>query len=146
MLVACYVVAAVAEIVFLTWLKASLERQVQPLAPALAMRQPRWPLLVRPLVAAWWSVHFAAAAVALIFAEHQISLDGHELRLTVMLGFLYLGAQFMLTNSAMLYLLLAVASVVPGEKLIQSVWRKRILIDLLAMGAAAVAAFRWQHS
>ena len=145
-LVTGYGVAAVGEMYFLTWLKSSLERRLYPIAPMLALHQPRWHLLFRPIMAAWWAAHFVLAAGSLFVIERNMSLANLPNSTVILLALVFISAQFMLTNSAMLYLLLAVTAVARGEKLVWFVWRKRIVIDLMVMGAAALVALKWPRS
>lgn len=101
-----------------------------PLAIAMALRLPNWPMLVRPWIGLWWLTHFATAA----FLGHHIAAN---LVNRMNNGNLWIGIPFTLLATfaflfaGNLYLMLAIAACVkkPGVWLI--VWRHRFFVDLI---------------
>jgi hypothetical protein len=104
------------------WLWSEARRSAHPLALAVAMRQaPPW-LILRPLVSLWWLFCFGAGcafAVLIQFGESH-----GEGALIALLVFAYVYA-------ANAYLLLAISAWTNRAAVLQTVWRFRILIDLL---------------
>ena len=122
---AVWVGLVVLEGVFLLWLKHSLEAGLHPVAPEMALRQIRWPVLLRPVVFLWWGAHFlmaAAAGAALVYSQRD---DSIVLWAQVAVRFL----NFTAVYSANLFLLLAVTSLWRNRQLVGILWRWRLLVD-----------------
>jgi hypothetical protein len=110
-----------------------------PLAVAMAIRLPKWPTIVRPLVAVWWLSHFLAAAMighsvaahCLKGVNNQGLIVGIPMTLLVTFAFLF---------AANLYLMLSVAVCIrrPGIWLIA--WRHRFVLDLITASILLVTA------
>ena len=132
-----FAVVGPAELWGLIRLKHALERGVRPLAPGLALSQPRWPLLLRPLVAAWWLAHYAVGLAAVVMLERYFPVSADDWRLTLFLWTVYAGCLFTTTHSAHLYLLLAVGSITRRAGPVMWLWRWRWVIDVVI----ALAAF-----
>lgn len=115
------------------------EPSVVPLAIAMAIRLPNWPVLIRPWIGLWWLAHFGAAA----FLGHHIAAHlvnrVNNANLWVGVPFTLL-ATFAFLFAGNLYLMLAVAACVrkPGVWLI--VWRHRFLVDLILAAFLLFAA------
>ena len=126
-----WIVAVLAEGAFLCWLKSSLEVNMRPLVPGFALRQPRWPIVLRPVVCCWWIAHFMLAAAALWLVE-ALMLGDPARPLHVGVRIAALGAfVWMLTHCSLLYLFLALTSLRRDERLVALLWRWRVLIDVL---------------
>lgn len=129
---------AAAELWWLARLKHALERGLRPLAPGLALSQPRWPLFLRPVVFTWWLAHYAVGIGAVVLLERYYPLTSTDWRDALFRWSLYAGCMFTTTHSAHLYLLLAVGSTIHRPGPVEWLWRWRIGIDLLI--ACTVAA------
>src|SRR5262249_49402726 len=125
--------AVIAEGVFLLWLKMSLEAGYRPFIPIFVSRQPRWPLLLRPIFAFWWLAHCALAAAALV-GLHHIAGDIEGRWWTVSLRYVGLAVSiFTLSHSSMLYLLLGVGAMWYDRRLVLFIWEKRFFLDALTV-------------
>jgi hypothetical protein len=125
------VVLVAAELWGLARLKHALESGVHPVAPNLALAQPRWPLLVHPVVFAWWLAHYAVGIAAVVLLERHFPLASDDWREAAVRWAGYAGCLFTTTHSACLYLLLAVATVIRRPGPVAWLWRWRVAIDLL---------------
>lgn len=108
-----------------------------PFGPLAAGRGRRWPVLLRGLPAAWWLGHFLFGAGGLaIFAQMPAGRPEAEqvLAAVMMLGF---------TAASNLFLVLAAASLTEREEVIDRVWRRRIVLDVLAVAAVLLDAKLW---
>lgn len=110
-----------------------------PLAIAMAVRLPAWPLLLRPAIGLWWLGHFATAA----FLGHHIgahSLQGvNAVNLFVAVPFT-LGATFAFLFAGNLYLMLAVATIIKKPKIWLTVWQNRYFVDFVIAAILLLAA------
>ena len=136
-------VVAVFEVVFLYWLKISLERLLArrlpyPFAPALAMRQWNWPRILRPLAMAWWLAHFLIGVAAAVILNNLIILDGPRDHSSTVRIVAFLVTGFTITYAANIYLLLALRAIGFGERIVRLAWRWRLLIDI---GVIVLAGF-----
>jgi hypothetical protein len=133
-LILVVVPVVVGEIISLTWLKGRLEGpRASRSIPSIALGQLDWPLVTRPVIAAWWLVHAAPAVAALVALEklvpwHDLSASrlGPQL---LLVGF----AIFTISHTSHLYVMLAVATVRRSPRLIHGYWRWRFAIDLSIM-------------
>jgi hypothetical protein len=99
-----------------------------PLAVAMALRLPRIPIGLRPLLSVWWLLHFGAGAMlglGVYLATKQL-LAAQAGALLVIPFLLDFGVLF----AANLYLLMAVAVLGRNPTLWMKFWRWRILVDL----------------
>ncbi len=111
---------------------------LSPLAPVLAMRQPRWPFWFAPLIAIYWMIHWLAFLGLMLLCESVVAgidLSGRPLIAAYTVLIL---AAFGVSYSANVYLLLMVAAIRRSENLIDRIWRWRIIIDLALVGLAFV--------
>ena len=137
-----FLLVAVAECAFLLWLKWSLEEGMHPLPPLLALKQHRWPPLLRPLFACWWAIHFLAAIAVLMAIEQTFKFVGESTGETTLRLAFCLGALFMISHSGMLYLTMALAALHHSEKFIWTVWRWRWLVDACVTAAGTIVAIK----
>src|SRR5207253_917676 len=126
---------------FLYWLKRSLERGMYPIAPNLAMNQIRWPIALRPIVAGWWLVHFLLGVVTIIFVESRVSMSDLSVPKKWTAICIVVGVLFTLTHTSLLYLLLAISALSKSEDAIWTIWKRRILVDLLVTGVGIATSF-----
>lgn len=129
---------------FLLWLKWDLERgDLLPFIPRFAMRQIRWPIVLRPFVATWWLIHFCVAIAALLLIEHRISgttdLSTGDVPAVVMVALI----AWILSHCSLLYLLLAVTAVHRSETAVNALWRGRLLVDLIVVLMAFSVSRLW---
>ena len=122
---------------FLWQLKTSLEIGHYPFAPWFALNRRRWPLALRPLVAAWWAAHFILGTLASVFFESLIVADvvSWDVRILRCLMFIVIGST--IAYSANLYALLAITACGGRERIVRQAWRWRLIVDL---GIAVTAA------
>ena len=106
-------------------------------APAVALRQKRLPVPLRPVAAVWWLAHFALG-VALAFGTHSGGHDGSGWRGDEIASAAALS--FGLTYAANLYLLLGVSALTRSERAVWMAWRFRVLVDLGVVAAATMTA------
>ena len=131
--------------VFLLWLKHALERgDLHPFVPRFALRQLGWPILLRPIVACWWAAHFAVALGFLVLLENLAKgWSDWELR-DLVIGY---GALALATGTAshcgLMYLLLAVTALWRSERVVMTLWRYRLAIDLAVLVAVIAIARAW---
>jgi hypothetical protein len=114
----------------------------KPLAVAVAMGQPSWPSWLRPLVACWWMGHFAIAGL-LAYLFDSASMNRTAVPFGIYLG--YLLKQVVVTtaicSTANCYLVLAAAAFTREMQSLQTIWRRRILLDLaLALVVCVIPA------
>lgn len=111
--------------------------------PEAALRQPRWPVPLRPILGLYWAAHFLLGA---IFASgmKRLGFDladgkspGEAVRTLLLIAF----AIFGFTYAANFYLLLALSVVTRSERLLRAVWEWRILVDIFLSFAAVLVAF-----
>jgi hypothetical protein len=109
--------------------------------PEVALRQPRWPRPVRPVLALYWAAHFLLGAGLAVGAERMgfEAARGKPLHESVRTMLLLGIAVFGFTYSANFYLLLALSVLTPSPAVLHKVWRWRVLIDVLLSGVAVVA-------
>ena len=106
----------------------------------VALRQPRWPVLFRPVLAAYWAAHFLLG-VALAFGLERLGLEatgGKSARHVAGTLALTAAAVFAFTYAANFYLLLALTTVTRSRRVVDPVWRWRVLVDV---ALTAVALF-----
>jgi hypothetical protein len=99
-----------------------------PLAIVMAAHLPRIPLLLRPLLSAWWLAHFAMGGLmgfGLCVGTEKL-LAAHHLAAALPL-IVYLGMLFAVN----LYLLLAIAVLFHRPRLWMKLWRNRLLADVI---------------
>ncbi len=126
----------VCEVLFLVWLKNGLERQEKPFIPKFALRQRRWPIVTRPLFAAWWAAHLLVTVPALWVAEQIIGRGPvTPLRMTVAVAVVW-----MLIHCSLLYLLLATTALYRSASTVRFAWRFRFAIDLVFTGGVLLWA------
>lgn len=103
---------------------------VVPLAIAMAIRLPDWPMIFRPFIGLWWLAHFGAAAFLghLVAALAAKGLNNAAWFVSVPLTLL---ATFAFLFAGNLYLILAVAACINRPAIWLIVWRHRFLLDLL---------------
>lgn len=103
---------------------------VVPLAIAMAIRLPNWPLVFRPFIGLWWLAHFGAAAFLghLVAAWAAKGLNNAAWFVSVPLTLL---ATFAFLFAGNLYLILSVATCINRPSIWLIVWRHRFLLDLL---------------
>ena len=58
-----WLLLSAAEVAFIAWVKQGYDLRQHPLPPRLALRQRRWPLALRPVMAGWWIAHLIAIVV-----------------------------------------------------------------------------------
>ena len=99
-----------------------------PLALAMVARLPRIHRFIRPWLGLWWLLHFTAAAFLGHLAATRTlqEFDVNKLLLSIPLAILM---HFAFLFAANLYLLLAIAILVPWPKLWLQIWKQRFLID-----------------
>jgi len=140
---AALISVVVLEAIFLLVLARSLERPQFPFAPEFALKFRRWPLVFRPPVAAWWLAHFIFSIGMAIYYEstmfeYAVTLPERLLR-TLML----IVVAFMIAYSANLYALLAVTAMGFGQRVVNALWRRRIVLDAALASAAVFAPSFW---
>lgn len=124
----------------LYWTWTCLRRGDRPLAPAVARRQPTLPLLLRPLVAAWWLIHFAMGLAMILAAEQLHVAPTSDLNPAVakaVVTAVTLVFAFGYALAAHGYLLMMVAALAPTRGWVEAVWRWRLAIDLAFVVLAA---------
>jgi hypothetical protein len=132
-----WTIAVLLEGAFLWKLKTSLENGEYPFAPWFALKLRRWPLLLRPLVAAWWAVHFLLGCAASMFLENLVVADTVNWNMRILRCLIFVAMGSTIAYSANLYALLAITASGGGETIVRQVWRWRIILDL---GVAIAAA------
>ncbi len=128
----------IAELVFLAWMKGGYDAHDHPLPARLALRQPRWPILLRPFVATWWLAHWASMLLLaeLFFRLMKVDLAGGDATLAALL---WVGKVLLLFGAAFasnVYLLLFAGALRTGPGLVWQLWRWRLGLDLLVAIAA----------
>jgi hypothetical protein len=104
--------------------------------PAVAMRQPRLPKPLRPVVAVFWLVHFFFI-IALIYGLHESSGAHSSLAGWVGIYFLALLFHFL----AFGYLLLTVTAFTKDAEIIAKLWKRRALISSVVALLSTFAPF-----
>ena len=127
------------------WLKHALERgDLHPFVPHFALRQLRWPLPLRPIVACWWVAHFGVALAFLVSLENLTKAWSASDVQDIVVGY---GVLALATGTAshcgLMYLLLAVTSLWRSERVIMTLWRYRLAIDLAVLVAVIGIARAW---
>lgn len=132
----------VAEGFFLYKLKGSLEAGIYPFAPQFALRMGKMPLALRPLAAVWWIAHVALGVAGCALLEYVFFLKapaGHAMLHRCL--FLVI-VDFTIAYSTNLYALLAVTALGGGERIVDRLWRMRIVADIsLAAIATTLPVF-----
>lgn len=115
---------------------------IPPIGPSAAMRHAQFPLLLRPVLAAWWLAHFLVAAGFGYGIElaGNVAARGRPTGDRVLLHLVTTTVAFGWVYAANTYLVLTFASIRRSERVIEAVWRRRILIDLLVVIAGTAAA------
>ena len=134
--IALGVAVIIAEVGFLYWLKVGLERGEKPFIPLFVLRQRRWPLAIRPLMAAWWAAHLGATLPAIWLAEQIIGLGPITPPRMIAAVFVV----WMLIHCTLLYLLLATTALVRRARIVRFAWRYRFAIDLVLTTAVMLLA------
>jgi hypothetical protein len=141
-LLIAWVGAMSGEFLFIVWLKRSRDLDFHPFIPRFALRQICWPILLRPLVAAFWLAHFLLNALILIAFERILMPTGGIDWLILPVLILVIA---LLTHCSLMFLFLAITSVYRGEQLIDTLWRWRLVVDLTVTGALLVCAKTMLH-
>ncbi|HEX4055544.1 MAG TPA: hypothetical protein VHX86_14865 [Tepidisphaeraceae bacterium] len=136
-----WLVGVLLEGAFLWKLKTALEVGHYPFAPWFALQLRRWPLLLRPIVAGWWTLHFLLGTVASMFLENLIVADAVTWDVRVLRCLIFVGVGLTIAYSANLYALLAITASGGGERIVRQVWRWRIVLDISVAIAAACCPF-----
>jgi hypothetical protein len=110
----------------------------RPVLVAAAMRQFTAPLLLRPIVALWWLLHFAFGVYFILLSGH-LGADARDRNPEIALTFFLAFAYGLATNGFLIY---AIASLVHSRRILERVWSFRILIDL-ALAALGAAVAQW---
>lgn len=119
----------------------SLNGASHPVPISIALRQRRWPSMMKPVVALWW---LAIGAGMVLGAEWVIRQyagfreDQKLVRYAATVGVLFASAV-----AANTYLLLAVAAVARSPGLLRAIWRGRIVVDLAAAFLLPLAPLPW---
>lgn len=131
------ILLAAAEAVSLMWLKHGLEDTTErSRIPEIALQQPRWPVCVRPLAAAWWLAHVALAGGAMWLLENALASGTSEIwRSPALLALLVFGV-FTISHTTHLYVLLFFTSLHASRAWVYGWWRRRFLVDV---GATVLA-------
>ena len=122
------------EMFFFRWLKFSLDLDLHPFIPRLAIRQPRWPLIVRPFVLAFWLSHFVVSMVLLMLFEANLVAPGPQWVFVAALVVVV----WIFTHCSQMFLFLAISTLRNDAELIDTLWRLRFLIELVLTGLAIV--------
>jgi len=139
-----WAVLAAGELLFLNAALKLYNRRVYPLPPELALSQPRWPLLLRPVATCWWLAHFAG-----VLAVGQLTERGLEaVRPTDwrqdaarwgLIAFILFGASY----AANVYLLMTITSLRRSRRAVELLWRTRFPLDILLTAAMLFGASKW---
>ena len=134
-----WICATVGQFIFLAWLKTARDGIVDdPFMPQFALRQPRWPVAVRPLIVVFWLAHFLVTMLFLVGFEEILQPAGYQ-----WVGIIALVATvWALSHCSQMFLLLAASALYRSEPLINELWRRRFLIDLAMTGVAMVFLHR----
>jgi hypothetical protein len=127
---------------FIWALMDAMEKLEEPRALLFAQRQPRWPVVLRPVVVLWWLIHFLAGAAATIAIERVFPAGAawrEKVILTAIPVVLILAGSY----ASNLFLLLAVAAAFPRQAIIEVVWRRRIVVDLMVTAVALGLGYWW---
>ena len=118
---------------WLTW-KTIAARQL-PTGPAVASRHVAIPFLLRPFVATIWAWNFAiGCAIVIGLFEPEQPGQAPTTAETIFLELLAL----LLTVPANIYLALMVRTLTDNRFLLETVWRFRIMLDIILTGAVLV--------
>ena len=121
------------------WITARRDR---PAAVAAALKQPRFPFLLRPLVAFWWLIHFTFGLFFVYLAHFQGEIAPDEdpaMRYVVFA----MGVGYCLVANG--FLVNAVAALRHSRAAVEHVWARRWFVDA-AVVLAGVVAMLLPHS
>jgi len=101
----------------------------RPVALLVAERLRRVPLLLRPALSLWWAGHFIGGAfIGLVVS--RVAIDMMQNPAGVFLIVLPLAFQIAFLFAVNLYLIMAVAVLLPSRWLCEVVWKWRFVLDL----------------
>jgi hypothetical protein len=129
----------------ITYIFRQLQRPGREALLSLAREHPRWPLLLRPLVATWWIAHFVALALLAenVFHGFRLLSDVSQQRAAILIlqYLVFMGASF----GSNAFLLLAVGSLSRTSAVVTWIFRARLLIDGLIAGVLMLLPlhFKW---
>ena len=142
-MVSCGVAVLGGEVVTIAWLKRGLDGPAErSTVPGLALRQPRWPVASRPVLAGWWLAHGAVAAGAMWLLEQAVQWEGRAPVASAVLLTLVLFGYFTISHTMHLFVMLTISAVLPSSRWVYAWWRWRFLIDLLVTAGALIATLR----
>jgi len=130
----------VIELAFAIAVANALQRPGRPFAPQFATQfSKRWPLVLRPLMAAWWAVHFLFGIGTAVFFERSFLTGTAHWPVRIPEFVLLIVINFSIAYSSNLYALLAVSAIGFGRRVVDEMWRRRVLLDTAVVLVAALA-------
>jgi len=126
-----FAIAIPIELVSMMFILRVLQSHVSPILLRLAIRQYRLPILLRPVAACWWLIHF----ILLVFIAHQLLTTFPmnrfpEINQRIELRILEFVAFVAFDFSSNVFLLLAASAFSRGSFL-TTIYRFRLLLDFL---------------
>jgi len=121
---ALLVAAAIGELCFVACAWVAAIKTDLPFGPAVAMRQPRIPVLLRPAVAAWWVAHFVGGT-ALAYSTRHMLPPGSAPFVAAFLTFCW-GAM------ANTHAMLAIGTFTKDSRVLANAWSWRTRWDILS--------------
>jgi hypothetical protein len=138
-----WVVLMAAELVFLNAALRFYNRREYPLPARLALSQPRWPVVLRPVVAAWWVAHTVGLLVLAHLAQRSLlAMRPPEWGENALRWGLLVGVMFGAAYATNIYVMLTISTVRRSEKAVGWVWRMRLPLDL-AIAAGLLLSSRF---
>ena len=119
--------------VFAIWaLWSSIRARDYPLAFGVARRQPRWPTPLKPVAAMFWAAYFLVGAASLLVLEELSAKPPPTSKgsFPLVMDLIF---SFAVSYSANVFLLQAIAVFRRDEDFLRSIWRFRLLFDLLVV-------------
>jgi hypothetical protein len=128
---------AAAETVSLVWLKWGLEgTSGRDRVPSLALRQRRWPVMLRLPIACWWLSHAAIGVGAMLLLESALGHQRESLWSSPLMIAAFAFGAFTISHTTHLFVMLGITAARRSEPIIGFWWRHRFLIDALVVAAA----------
>ncbi|MGE5610851.1 MAG: hypothetical protein ACM359_16490 [Bacillota bacterium] len=129
--IALAMVGFVADICFVLLVLQAFFSHAPKLPAAVAVKQYLFPWPLRPILAAYWLLHFAGGAfmavgmeVLMVVNRRDSHLGGGEIVFMMVLAYVF-------TYAANTYLLAAVAALTRNPRVLVITWRLRLLTDLV---------------
>ena len=135
------VVVMTIEMTHMGTLVACFNRRLHPIAVAAALKHPLVPVMLRPIMAAWWGAHFVLALGLTLSLAFVRASQGWDVSDVVVTGFVFI-ATLGMAYAMYGYLLLAATTINPEPSVVVKLWRFRTYVNLpLAVLSAAAAWF-----